>query len=80
MTLSYTLYTGSLLNDLTPLKDKLYDLEAGSLRGLRFDLPDFAYVTLELAQSYPTAGENAGIPKDVYDHFVASNAIVDMID
>ena len=35
MTLSYTLYTGSLTNDLTPLKDKLFDLEAGSMRGLR---------------------------------------------
>ena len=80
MTLSYTLYIGSLTNDLTPLKDKLFDLEAGSMRGLRFDLPHFADVTLELAQSYPTAGENAGIPQDVYDHFVTCNAIVDIID
>ncbi|HZF51188.1 MAG TPA: hypothetical protein VE093_21160 [Polyangiaceae bacterium] len=80
MTLSYSLYTGPLTNDLTPLNGKLFDFTAGSMRGLRPDLPHFATVTLELAQSYPTAGENAGIPQDVYDHFVMCNATVEIID
>jgi hypothetical protein len=80
MSVSYILYTGPHSNDLTPVQGKLFDLEPGARRGMRPDLPHFADVALELQQGYPTAGASAGIPADVYDHFVMCNATVDIID
>lgn len=80
MSTVYVVYDGEHSLDLASLKGKLIDLEPGGKRGLRPDLDNFALVAMELQQSYPTAGKAAGIPEDVYDHFVMCNSIVEEID
>jgi hypothetical protein len=75
-----SIYTGPHALDLTSLQGKLVDIEAGGMRGLRLDMDGFSFVVLELAHSVPVAGAAAGIPQDVYDHFVECNQIVDGID
>ena len=76
----YVIYTADHSLDLSPFKGKLVDLEPGGRRGLRTALANFPLVILELQQSYPTAGKAAGIPEDVYDHFVMCGSLVDSID
>lgn len=80
MTAASVIYKGPLALTLNPLEGKLLDLEQGGRMGLRSDLPGFVEVRLELTQSYPTAGADAGIPQDVYDHFVMCNETIDTID
>jgi hypothetical protein len=80
MAAAYVIYQGPHELNFNSLKGKLRDLEQGGRMGLRSDLPGFIGVRLELAQSYPTAGADAGIPQDVYDHFVMCNETIDTID
>jgi hypothetical protein len=75
-----SIYNGPHMLDLSTLQGKLVDIEAGGMRGLRTDMEGFSFVVLELAQSVPIAGAAAGVPQDVYDHFVMCNQTVDTID
>lgn len=80
MTAAYVIYKGPHALDLNPLEGKLLDLEQRGRMGFRSDLPGFIEVRFELTQSYPAAGEGAGIPQDVYHHFVMCNETIDTID
>ncbi len=71
-------YEGPHTLNLTPLQGRLKDLD--TCRGLRPDQEGFGHVKLMLAQVVPVDGAAAGVPQDVYDHFVMCNDTVDMID
>ena len=71
-------YQGAHELNLLPLQGHLYELD--SCRGLRPDQERFLECKLELAQSVPVAGAAAGIPQDVYDHFVTCNDRIDLIN
>ena len=73
-------YTGPHMLDCSILQGRLVDIEAGGMRGLRTDMDGFTFVVLELAQGVPVAGAAAGVPQDVYDHFVMCNETVVSID
>jgi hypothetical protein len=77
---AFITYTGPYTFDMSNLAGKLFDLEAGGRRGLRADQDGFGVVVQELKQSVPTAGVTAGIPQDVYEHFLMCNDIIDQID
>ena len=79
MTTAYVIYNGPHNLDLSPAQGKLLDAEQ-SAQGLRTDLPGFDGAKAELMQAYATAGAAAGIPQDVFDHFVSTNETVDFID
>jgi hypothetical protein len=72
------LYEGTHELSLLQLEGDLYELD--SCRGLRPDQEGFLECRLELAQSVPVSGAAAGIPQDVYDHFVSCNDRVDLIN
>jgi hypothetical protein len=73
-------YTGPHELNLTSLQGRLIDIEAGGMRGLRTDMEGFSFVVLELTTSVPVAGAAAGIPQDVYDHFLMCNQTVDEVE
>jgi len=75
-----SLYTGSHELSLAMLAGRLVDLGQGSLRGLRVDLEGFETVIQELKQSVPHYGKDAGVPQDVYEHFVECNDTIAQID
>jgi hypothetical protein len=75
-----SIYNGPHMLDLSTLQGRLVDIEAGGMRGLRTDMEGFSFVVLELEHSVPVAGAAAGVPQDVYDHFVMCNQTVDAID
>jgi hypothetical protein len=75
-----SIYNGPHMLDCSILQGKLMDIEAGGMRGLRTDMVGFTFVVLELAQGVPVAGAAAGVPQDVYDHFVMCNETVVSID
>ncbi|MCC6555140.1 MAG: hypothetical protein IT372_19415 [Polyangiaceae bacterium] len=76
----FSIYNGPHALDLTSLQGKLIDIEAGGMRGLRTDMEGFPLVVHELAQSVPVAGAAAGVPQDVYEHFVMCNETVQALD
>jgi hypothetical protein len=80
MATNFITYTGTHTLDLNSLQGKLVDIEAGGLRGLRTDQENFPAVVLELEQAVPVAGAAAGIPQDVYEHFLLCNQLVADID
>jgi hypothetical protein len=80
MAAKYITYTGSHNLDLVPLQGKLYDIEEGGLQGFRTDQSGFPSVVLILAEAMPQYGAAAGVPQDVYDHFVMCNDAVGAID
>lgn len=80
MAAKYITYTGSHNLDMLPLQGKLFDIEEGGLQGFRTDQQGFPNVVLILAEAMPQYGAAAGIPQDVYDHFVLCNAAVGEID
>jgi len=65
---------------LIPLQGRLKDLEPGERRGMRTDQEGFEQMASELAQQVPVHGAAAGIPQDVYDHFLMCNDTVTLID
>src|SRR5262245_57101826 len=73
-------YIGPHTLDLSALQGKLVDFEEGGLQGLRTDMPGFQSMALSLAEAMPLHGAAAGIPQDVYDHFVMCNKVVEGID
>src|SRR6185369_2743734 len=73
MATAYIIYTGPHTLDLQPLQGKLVDVEDGGLQGLRTDQPGFQSMALALAEAMLQSGAAAGIPQDVYDHFVMCN-------
>ena len=75
-----SIYTGPHMLDCSILQGRLMDIVAGGMRGLRTDMEGFTFVVLELAQGVPAAGAAAGVPQDVYDHFVMCNETVVAID
>ena len=80
MTTAYVIYKGPHNLDLTPAQGKLLDAEQGGAQGYRTDRDGYEDVEAEILQAYPTAGTAAGIPQDVFEHFVATNETVDFID
>ena len=77
---TYDIYPGPFMVDCTILQGNLVDIVNGGMRGLRTDWPGFTFVTLELANAVPLVGVTAGVPQDVYDHFVMCNQTVDAVD
>lgn len=80
MSSTYIIYAGPHDIDLSPLKGKLVDIEGGGMQGLRPDLDGFPSVVLALADAMPQSGAAAGIPQEVYDHFVTCNETIASID
>jgi hypothetical protein len=80
MATPYVIYTGPHSLDLVPLQGRLYDLENGGLQGYRKDQPGFQFMAASLAEAMPQYGAAAGIPQEVYDHFVMCNESVTLID
>jgi hypothetical protein len=80
MTTAYVIYNGPHDLNLTPAQGKLIDAQQGSAQGYRTDRDGYEEAEAELLQGYPTAGAAAGIPQDVFDHFVATNETVEFID
>jgi hypothetical protein len=75
-----TNYAAAHTLDVTTLMGRLVFLKPGSRRGMRVDLDGHDEVELQLAESMPSAGAAAGIPQDVYDHYVMCNETVSLID
>ena len=50
------------------------------MTGFRPDLPGFQTMALALTEAMPLHGAAAGIPQEVFDHFVMCNETVDTID
>jgi len=73
-------YKGPLELSLVTLVGRLLDLGERGLRGLRVDLEGFEEAKHELAMSIPQHGKGAGVPQDVYEHFLECNETVDLID
>jgi hypothetical protein len=80
MAAKHIIYIGPHTLDLVPLQGKLIDYEEGGMIGLRTDMPGFQAMALSLAEAVPAHGAAAGIPQDVYDHFVMCNENVATID
>ena len=77
---THDIYPGPYVVDCTILQGCIIDIVNGGMRGLRTDRPGFTFVTLELANAVPLVGVTAGVPQDVYDHFVMCNQTVDGVD
>lgn len=75
-----TNYTATHNLDLAGLLGRLVMLKPGGRRGMRVDLPGHEEVRLQLTESMPAAGAAAGIPQDVYDHYLMCNETVLSID
>lgn len=73
-------FMGPFTLDLTALQNKLVDVEEGGMQGFRTEMPGFQTMSLSLAESMPLHGAAAGIPQDIYDHFVMCNQTIDAID
>lgn len=80
MATEYVIYNGPHGLDLTPAQGKLIDAEQGSAQGYRTDRDGYEEAETELLLAYPIAGAAAGIPQDVFDHFVSCNETVAFID
>ncbi len=73
-------YIGAHTLDMSSLQGKLVDIEEGGMQGFRGDMAGFQPMALGLAEAMPLHGAAAGIPQDVYDHFVLCNETVATID
>ena len=73
-------YIGAHTLDMSSLQGKLVDVEEGGMQGFRADMPGFQPMALSFAEAMPLHGAAAGIPQDVYDHFVLCNQTVETID
>ena len=73
-------YEGTHLLDLTELEGDLVDLQAGSRQGMRTQLDGFKDARLELEQSEELNREAAGIPPDVFAHFLKCSDRLTRID
>lgn len=80
MSVKHIDYIGPHTLDMSALQGKLVDVEEGGMQGFRADMPNFQPMALSLAEAMPLHGAAAGIPQDVYDHFVMCNTTVDKID
>lgn len=72
-------YAGPLDISLQDVKDHLIDLPKNATQRLRAEKDDFADVVTELAKSIPIHGEDAGIPKKVYQTFLDNTAVIDKL-
>ena len=63
-------YEGPHSLDLTELEDDLVDLKNGSRQGMRTQRDGFPEARMELQQSVEANREAAGIPPDVFAHFL----------
>jgi len=72
-------YTGSLIVDLTSVKDDLIDLAPGAMKGARAEQDGMAEVKKELAEAMPGHGEAADIPPHVYQRFLDRTAKLEKI-
>lgn len=75
-----SLFEGAHSIDASNLQGRLIDLTAQQRKGLRPDKANFEKAKQELTTQFPLKGSAAGIPQDVFDEFVASNAVVELID
>jgi hypothetical protein len=73
-------YKGSLTVDLTSIAAILVDLAPGAAQYLRKEQPGFAEAVVEIKESVPVHGPEAGIPADVYTQFVECNENIAKID
>ena len=73
-------YEGTHLLDLTELEGDLVDLKGGSRQGMRTQLEGFKDARLELEQSMEVSREAAGIPPDVFAHFLKCGDRLTRID
>jgi hypothetical protein len=80
MATTYVNYIGPHTLDLSTLQGKLVDIEEGGMQGLRTEHPGFQPMVLSLAEAMPSHGAAAGIPQDIYDHFVECNGLIAAID
>jgi hypothetical protein len=69
-------YTGTLLIDLSDVKDDLYDLKEGAMSRLRQEQDGMPGVVAELATAVPAHGTEVGIAPVVYDRVVAATATI----
>lgn len=67
-------YAGSLVVDLTPVKDILVDLPPGTLKGARAEQEGIDGVLEELATSMPNHGAEIEISPAVYERVISSTA------
>jgi len=80
MAFIYITYIGPHALDLTALQGRLVDVQEGGMTGFRPDLPGFHSMALALTEAMPLHGAAAGIPQEVFDHFVMCNETVTEID
>jgi len=69
-------YTGTLLFDLTDVKDDLVDLEPVALKGARGEQAGIEDVLNELEHSVPAYGDEAEIHPAVYGRVVSATASI----
>lgn len=69
-------YTGTLLIDLSDVKDDLKDLAPGAMKGIRTEQPGIDKVISELASAMPAHGNAANIPGPAYDRFVKRTVLL----
>src|SRR5262245_36700418 len=67
-------YTGSILIDLSNVKDKLVDLSPGALMGVRYEKEGIEDVLMELAVAIPTCGAEAEIHPAAYQRILEATA------
>ena len=72
-------YTGTLVIDVTKLAKILIDLPPNGLTNLRVAKAGIEAVVDELASHVASDGAAAGIPLDVYDHFVTCSTNIAQI-
>jgi hypothetical protein len=80
MSTNHVNYVGPHTFDMATLQGKLVDLEEGGMQGLRTEQAGFQPMNLSLAEAMPAHGAAAGIPQDVYDHYVECNTTIAAID
>jgi hypothetical protein len=72
-------YAGSLIIDLSDVKDALVDLAPGAMKGIRAEREGIDKVVAELEKSIPAHGEAAEIPAHVYQRFLDRTALLDKL-
>lgn len=72
-------FTGTVLIDLPPLKDKLINLPARALQGARAEKEGINEVLLELATAIPAHGDEAEIHPVVYQRVLDQTADIEML-
>ena len=67
-------YEGSILIDLSPIKDQLIDLAPGATKGMRAEQEGMPDVIKEMGDSTKEQREKANIPEHVYQRFLTQTA------